>query len=167
MNDTTNGASPPKTSTLTISGSEFELELPFREGPIELTAGMAAQMNQVYKENIRNNTAKAIDAMKAEGKSQEELQEYIDKYADEYEFGSRRSGGTRTTDPVLREARSLARQAVQAAFKAKGYTWSNTPEEDRNNLVDKHFENNKDSFMAAAKQRLEIAKATAATVDLV
>ena len=105
-----------RTTQIQIAGKSFTVPMPFTEGHV-LSAGEASQLNQVFHENIRNNKAKAI---KVGGKPDEEFQREIDEYAANYKFGVRTGGGGRTTDPVMKMARTLARAAIEKAMKAKG-----------------------------------------------
>jgi hypothetical protein len=143
MSDTpTTGAAPAAEATeqvakITIQGLEFEAPQPYKPGPVELSEGEASALNQTLAENLRNNFAPKIKAEMAKyrqanglGEDAEvaitsldadALQEAFDKYASEYEFGVRKGGGgPRTpTDPVEREAFSIAKDKVKGALKAR------------------------------------------------
>jgi len=104
---------------ITIQSAEFSVPAPYAEGHT-LTVNEAAVLNQVLAENIRNNSAKTIASMKEAGKTAEEMQAAVDEYIAGYEFGVKRSGGGRTTDPVRAKAIELATKKVKDALLAKG-----------------------------------------------
>ena len=100
---------------ITIAGHSFTVRNRYTEGHV-LTAGEAAQLNQVVHENIRNNMTKKV---KESGLSHEELQRLVTEYEDRYEPGVRQGGG-RTADPVRREAIALARAKVIETLRQRG-----------------------------------------------
>lgn len=103
-----------ESTSITISGAEFNVPLRFEEGH-ELTANEANALNQTFHENVRNNLA-------AKHKKGEPLdQSVVDKYAAEYQFGVRAAGATGITrDPVKAEAMRLAIAQIRDALKKKG-----------------------------------------------
>jgi len=108
---------------ITIQGIAFKVSEPFAEGHV-LKANEASVLNQTFAENIRNNCATMIESAKKESADKGTelnvgaLQEAIDKYIAEYEFGANR-GGSRTVDPVRREALTIAEAKVRDALKKK------------------------------------------------
>lgn len=107
-----------------IAGHMFKVADRYEEGH-ELTANEANALNQMRRENIRNNLAKKVEEKK-NGKEKVEddavlaaLQTEIDDYAEDYEFGVRVGGGV-TRDPVMREAMRIAREKVEENIRAKG-----------------------------------------------
>ncbi len=112
-----------ETKAVTVAGKTFNMPLLFTEGQeITLSAGEASQFNQVFHENIRNNFAKKVKDADTEGKfSQEDFQALIDKYAEDYEFGTRKSSGPRTpSDPVAKEALKIAIEAIHNHIRSQG-----------------------------------------------
>lgn len=114
------------TKTITIQGLEFEVNQPYAEGHI-LTAAEAKALNQVRAENIRNNTARKIEAAKAEAggdltqQAITALAAEVAAYDAQYDFTLATGGGSpRVTDPVEREALSIARTLVRAQAKKEG-----------------------------------------------
>lgn len=103
---------------LTCQGQELNIGCPFEEGH-ELTAHEAGAMNQLFKENIRNNFAPRIKAMSEGGESLDAMQKAADEYCGEYEFGLTRSGGSR--DAKKTAAMGIARKLVRSALLKKGY----------------------------------------------
>lgn len=110
----------------TIAGETFQVAKPFAEGAsLTLTAGLASTLNQVFAENVRNNFAAKVKAAKEAGAFDlAAFQGQLDTYMGEYEFGVRRGGGGRTSDPVAKEALSIVRDLVKAAYAKKGATVS-------------------------------------------
>lgn len=116
------------TTTITIQGREFTAPLPYSAGH-SLSENEASAFNQLLHENLRNNFAKTVKVAEEAGKAdQAELQRQFDEYASKYEFGQRRTGGggdaSLPKDPTLRQAHSMAREAIRALAKKKGFTVS-------------------------------------------
>ena len=107
--------------SLTIAGETFTAATPYAAGDV-LTAGEASALNQTRLENLRNNFATKVKAAKETGTFDAEVfQATLDDLNAEYEFGVRRGGGGgRSTDPVMAEAMSIAREKVRAAIVKKG-----------------------------------------------
>lgn len=110
---------------ITCAGLTLQAPAPYAEGHT-LTSNEAAVLNQTLAENLRNNFAtkvkKAKDALE-EGQELDvdALNMEFAEYVESYEFGVRRSGGTRApADPVEREALNIAKAQVRAALKKKG-----------------------------------------------
>jgi proline dehydrogenase len=145
--------------SITIQGHEFEVPAPYAEGHV-LTAGEASALNQTYAENLRNNFAKQV---KDAGESPDlvDLQAKLDAYANEYEFGVRRSGGgTRVVvDAITREAINLAKDAIRAKAKSLNKKIdAETVTELAEQLVDKDPQ-----FRALAEERVAQKKALASS----
>lgn len=146
---------------ITIQGLEFEADAPYKEGDV-LNANEADAINQTFLENLRNNFASNVKAAReaiAEtngwftvGENDKKtydldkvtndqldfdaLQAKFIEYADKYEFGARRAGGTRTpADPVEREAVRVAKEKVKDLLKAKEIKVSEVPKEQMDKLV--------------------------------
>lgn len=94
---------------LTIAGQRFSIENRYAAGHV-LNENEAAALNQVFRENIRNNLA---------GRNGELTQELVDKYAAEYQFGVRTTTSRRrTADPVEKTALSMAKAKIVEAIRA-------------------------------------------------
>lgn len=120
---------------LTIAGMKLSAIAPYDAGH-EVTDEEASVLNQTLRENLRNNFAGKLEAMKEaaakEGKAvtPEEVQAEFDKYMAEYSFGVRKAGGgAPRLDPVEREVRKIARKQLTEALKKKGYTIKEVPED--------------------------------------
>jgi len=113
------------TRTVTISGYQVAVPQPYDAGH-ELRENEAQALNQVLAENLRNNLASKLKTAAEEGADQNALQEIVDNYAQEYDFGTRPggSGSPKTKDPVEKEALSIARERVRTALKNKGFKLS-------------------------------------------
>lgn len=104
------------TKSVIIQGTAFEIEQPYAEGHT-LTAVEANVLNQTRNENIRNNLAKVV--REHEG-SDAELAAKVAEYDSQYTFSTPSAGGTRVVrDPVEKEARRLAKEALRAHLKAE------------------------------------------------
>lgn len=136
------------TQQLTIQKFTFTIPAPYAAGPIELTDGEAAALNQTYAENIRNNFAAQMKKA-AEGETPKELgQTELDVYVASYEFG-KRSTGMRSRDPVGVEERRLAREAINALILSKGKKLKDYSTEQMNTMLGKVVESGK--FRAQAE----------------
>lgn len=103
------------TRSFTVQGKLLTIPTPYAAGHV-VTENEAQVLNQTLAENVRNNIAKEIERASAEGKTDAELQQIVDNYVAEYEFGAR---SVRSTDPVEREALIMAKDLVRRAAKAK------------------------------------------------
>lgn len=145
---------------ITIQGLEFEADAPYKEGDV-LNANEADAINQTFLENLRNNFASHVKAARAavaetngffslDGEKKvydldkvtnemldlDALQTSFIEYADKYEFGARRAGGTRVpADPVEREAARIAKEKVKELLRAKDIKISDVPKEQMDKLV--------------------------------
>lgn len=111
-------------STITIAGQTFKIPEPYGEGH-SLNANEASTLNQTYAENIRNNMfnkiEEAVEASKKDGGAPLDmtaLQQLVDDYTADYEFGQRRGGSS--GDPVERAALDDARDLVRSKIREKG-----------------------------------------------
>ena len=104
---------------ITIQGQTFKVPIRYAAGHT-LNEGEASALNQTLHENLRNNFAKKVsDGMDA-GTGLEVLQQQLDDYANEYQFGVRTGGGGFRGDPVMTLALNIAREMVRQAIKTKG-----------------------------------------------
>lgn len=143
------------TDKITIAGESFTVPLPYDEGHV-LTANEASALNQTHSENLRNNFAPRVKEAKENGAFDlEMLQSELDTYAEEYEFGVR-TGGGRTSDPVMTEAMDNMRTAVRKQLKKNGKDLKDFKASDISRLAKDQFSRNS----AAAQQILVDAKAT-------
>lgn len=114
---------------VTIAGKLFELDLPYQPGHV-CTDAEAKTLNQTRAENIRNNLAKHIKEIQESGSVTVDGTEYTDgqvlvnDYAASYEFAAGGGGGGsgRVTDPVDREAMSLAKLKIKEMLDEQGKT---------------------------------------------
>lgn len=103
----------PEAKTKIIAGHEFTISQPYEAGHT-LTEVEAKVLNQVRSENIANNMRKAVKDAEAAG-TLDEVRAKVAEYDAEYTFAMPSAGGSkRIVDPVEREARKLAREAIRA-----------------------------------------------------
>jgi hypothetical protein len=153
-----------------IQGVTFNVPTPYAEGHV-LAANEASALNQLLHENLRNNFASKVKAARGEDPDRnlnpdevQSLQEALDVYAAGYEFGVRsvRSSSGPSLSAVDREAISLAKAAIKAALKKKGYDVKSLDKEDLEakaaELIDRRPE-----FREQAQARVAAKKAAAAT----
>jgi hypothetical protein len=106
-------------SSIVIAGETFTVPQPYGAGHV-LTSNEASAMNQVFAENVRNNLASKVKALKEAGTfASDVFQGTVDDYTNDYEFGQR-TGGGRSGDPVQAEAMSIARDLIRQAI-SKAY----------------------------------------------
>jgi hypothetical protein len=154
----------PMIRDITIQGQELEVEVPYTEGHV-LTKAEASQLNQVYLENIGNNFRNKVKEMLDAGAAVDAIQAELDKYASEYEFGTRRvstASPKRTTDPVMKEARALAKKALVDFFKKKDIAFADLPTDDKEQAIKTYFERHGEKVMAIAARRVADAADMAA-----
>ena len=146
------------TKTLNIYGQEFTVTQPFAEGHV-LTPGEAKQLNQVRAENVRNNFASKIKEAVEAGDTAKlnEVREAFAKYDAEYVMTLSSVGTSRSTDPVEREARSLAREYLKAHLAKSGRSMTKTPEGETDESWKEKVAGEVDRI-AATEQILKLAK---------
>jgi len=98
---------------LIIKKVSYKIATPFEEGHV-CTANEAKALNQLLKENVRNNFAARIKP-DAEAPSQEEFDEYVAGY----EFGIR---SVSSSDPVAKEMLRIAEALVTKSLEKSGVT---------------------------------------------
>lgn len=155
---------------VTISGETFEIAAPYVAGHV-LNEAEASVLNQTYLENIRNNAAGRIKAAKeaaekagtsfsldapigGEGEDAgKSLRQLISEYATTYEFGVRVARNSEPADPVEREARVIAREAISAKLRQSNVK--------RKDIADEAFEQAlaklaaSDNVLAEARRRVD------------
>lgn len=140
------------TQSIVIQGFDFTIPAPYAEGH-PLTANEASALNQLYAENVRNNSASRIKAareaaekagaefsldtsMVGEGDDAVTLRASIEDYASTYEFGARRTSTKEPVDPVQREAFRIAKEVVAGQLASKGIKQKDLAE----GVYDQHVE---------------------------
>ena len=111
---------------ITIQGSLFRVPIRYAAGHT-LNDGEASALNQTLHENLRNNFAKKVSEGQEAGIPLETLQQQLDDYANDYQFGVRTGGGGFRGDPVMTLAMNIAREMVRAAVKGKGLDQDDWP----------------------------------------
>lgn len=110
---------------VSLFGAEFDLRAPYEAGA-PLGEAEAKTLNQVRKENISNNVRKKIKALMGEAKelagdALTKAAALIAEADANYVFTLASVGGARrVTDPVEREAISIAKAAIAAKLTAAG-----------------------------------------------
>ena len=114
-------AKTPNTPS-SIMGVTANFPQPYLKGH-ELTDKEAIALNGLLKENVRNLVREAIKTHLSKGGKPDEVQSIVDKCISHYEFGA--GGGGRTSDPVDKEAVSIARTRIEVDMTAKGQKVAN------------------------------------------
>ncbi len=135
------------TKQIMIQGVTFEVTTPYDEGHV-LTAIEAKVLNQTRSENVRNNCAKFV---KEHGDSQD-ASDHVAKYDNEYEFTVAGTGAGRRMDPVEREARSIARDAIRAKLAEDGRKLKDIDPDDLETALEQVAA--KDEVIKLAKKRI-------------
>tara|TARA_R110000868_G_scaffold274194_1_gene533413 strand:+ start:220 stop:720 length:501 start_codon:yes stop_codon:yes gene_type:complete len=154
--------------TITIQGLDFTASTPYDEGHV-VTLAEAKALNQVRLENLRNNFASKIKAAKgeAEALTSEQAAALTSEFAAydaEYVFTlASVGGGKRETDPVMVEAKKIARAKITAALQAAGRKVKDVDAEKLADAIAAMAE--KDDVQAMAKKVVK-ARQTAAADDV-
>jgi hypothetical protein len=155
---------------ITIQGQTFRVPIRYAAGH-QLTEGEAGALNQTLHENLRNNFAKKVSEGVEAGVGLDVLQQQLDDYANEYQFGVRTGGGGFRGDPVMTLAMNIARELVRNQVKAKGLDADEWPAsritQVAKSLLDSQGENGK--IVQTARNQVEaekvIAKEAMTSVD--
>lgn len=148
---------------ITIQGQTFKVPIRYAAGH-QLNDGEAAALNQTLHENLRNNFAKKVaDGVEA-GVPIETLQQQLDDYATEYQFGVRTGGGGFRGDPVMTLALNMARELVRTAIKAKNLNQDDWPAARISQAAKAILEQQGDDgkIVSTARKQVEAEKAAAA-----
>lgn len=144
----------------TIGGIVVQIPAPYAAGQT-ISEGEAAMLNQTLAENFSNNLRKKVEAFVPEGAAEgtapraataDEAQALVDSYASTYEPGVRRGGGgggSRTLDPVEREMRVIAREALNNLLKKQGLKRN---EVDYDELLEDVLDKHGDSLRSKAEK---------------
>jgi hypothetical protein len=145
--------------TYTIAGETFLVPMPYRHGHV-LNEGEANALNQTFAENVRNNLTSKLKEEKEAGSYEASVfQARLDEYCDSYEFGVR-TGGGRSSDPVMAEAMAIARDLVRKAIVKKGIKLSDVKASNITDLAKQQIEKNP-AILATARARVEEVRAIA------
>lgn len=147
---------------ITIQGQTFKVPIRYSAGHT-LTEGEAGALNQTYHENLRNNFANKVrDGVEA-GTGLDVLQQQLDDYANDYQFGVRTGGGGFRGDPVMTLAMNIAREMVRQAIKSKGLDQEEWPAsrvtQAAKALIDSQGEDGK--IVATARKQVEAEREAA------
>jgi len=147
---------------ITIQGKPFRVPVRYAAGHV-LNEGEASALNQTLHENLRNNFAKKVNEGVEAGLPDETLQQQLDDYASDYQFGVRTGGGGFRGDPVLTLAMNVAREFVRQAIKTKGLNQDDWPASKISTaakaLLDSQGENGK--IVATARKQVEAEREAA------
>jgi hypothetical protein len=147
---------------ITIQGSVFRVPIRYAAGHV-LTEGEAGALNQTLHENLRNNFAKKVAEGTEAGVPMETMQQQLDDYANDYQFGVRSGGGGFRGDPVMTLAMNVARELVRNAIKTKGLDTDEWPasriSQAAKALLDSQGEDGK--IMQTARKTIEAEKEAA------
>lgn len=148
---------------ITIQGQVFKVPIRYAAGH-QLTEGEAGALNQTLHENLRNNFAKKVSDGVEAGVPLETLQQQLDDYANDYQFGVRTGGGGFRGDPVMTLAMNIAREVVRNAIKARSLNPDDWPasrvSQAAKALLDSQGEDGK--IVSLARKQVEAEKTAAA-----
>lgn len=159
------------TEKLVVQGLEFEIPgvKLYAEGH-QVTANEANVLNQIRRENVRNNVAGKIKAaaekanvkpedldadsvMIGEGEEAVNLRQYVTDYFLSYEFGIRAVRTSEPVDPIEREAFRIAKETVRLALKQNNIKVKDLEEGQFENMVEQLSEDAE--ILAEAKRRVK------------
>lgn len=139
-----------------IGGHEFPLSQPYAEGHV-LTAAEAYALNQARSEGVASGVRKIVQE-KGPAAAEE-----VAAYDAAFTFDQRRRRGRTLIDPVEREARTIARDAIRQKLAETGRKLKDIDPATLNATVDKLVEEN-ESIRELAQQRIDAR--TSAAKDL-
>jgi hypothetical protein len=155
------------TLRLTIHGLPLAFPARYRAGHV-LTEVEAGALNSNLCDNLRNNfTAKVKAALEAEkapdatGLSEfakDKLRAEFATYVQGYEFGIAKTGTT--VDPVERESRKIAKEAILAKLRKNGIPIESKPEGWLDAAIESLLTTNS-AIRAEAARRIEAARSVA------
>lgn len=145
------------TKNILIDGESFEIQTPYVPGHA-ITEVEARVLNQTRAENIGNNFRKAVKEAKEKGESLDAVRAALAQYDAEYNFTS---GGVARTpiDPLEREARAIAKEAIKSKLAAEGRKLKDIDEAKLEAAIDKVAA--QDDVLKMAKSRLAAKKKVA------
>lgn len=140
--------------TILIDGEQFTVNAPYAEGH-QINAAEAKVLNQTRAENIGNNFRKAVKEAKEKGESLDAVRSKLAEYDAAYEFTL--GGVTRQAiDPVEREARAIAKEAIRAKLAKDGRKIKDVPEEKLEAAIEQLI--GTEQILKLAKQRVAAKK---------
>jgi len=149
-------AAGPSTRSIIIQGISFSVSLPYSAGHV-LSDAEARALNQVRCENLRNNFAPKVKASVAgeEGALAEaDLAPAFAETDAAYSFSMPgEGGGSRTLDPIEREARALAKEWVKGKLAEAVPPRSLTPPKDATDEEKKAYKAQIDAKIDEVAQR--------------
>lgn len=150
------------TKTISISGEKFEVSEPYAEGHL-ISAIEAKVLNQTRAENIGNNFRSEVKEALTNGHDLTEVRGKLAEYDGQYTFSM--GGSTRQpVDPVEREARKIARDAIKAQLASEGRKISEIDKERLEAAIDQVAV--QDDVLKLAKKRVADLKRNVAAVAL-
>jgi len=142
----------PRDSGFGVGGvDDLTIVTPISEGHT-CSAEEAHALNQLLKENARNNLREKVKAAVAVGADKAAVQKILDEYVEGYSFGAGGGGGGRTSDPIMAEALDKARKLIRKALVKKGIKVSSVSAADINARAKKLVERRPDIYKAAKKE---------------
>jgi len=152
----------PDMKEITVQKLMVPISQPYTEGHI-CTAAEAKALNQTRSENIGNNLRTAFKAARDgagnySDEAKAKLYALVQKRDAEYVFNlASVGGGKRETDPVQKEALSLARTQLSILIKNKGKTVKQVTEEKGKPWVDEQVAAiaASEKVQKAARQRIK------------
>ena len=145
----------PEPKSKKIGDHVFQITQPYEEGHT-LTAVEAKVLNQVRAENIGNNVRKRVQELLEQGNAAA-AETLVAEKDSEYVFTeAAAAGSTRTMDPVEKEARKIAREAIKANLAERGKKLSDYDKETLDAAIAKAAEN--EQVLAAAKKAVDQRK---------
>jgi hypothetical protein len=147
---------------ITIQGKNFRVPIRYAAGHT-LKENEAGALNQTLHENLRNNFAKKVVEGVEAGLSDEVLQQQLDDYAADYQFGVRGGGGGYRGDPVKTLAMNMARDLIRQLLKKKGVDMDTWPAAKISTAAQSILESQGEdgTIMTHARKQVEAEKAAA------
>lgn len=148
---------------VTISGRHFNLEPRYVAGPTELTEGEARALNQLLKENIRNNFAAQLKILESTGANNDTINQAFVTYSDQYKFSDRASERA-PADKLSQMVRSMATDIIKVACEKNGVKYKDIPEETLQAALEAVLSTQGATLRAEAERRLATVSNISATI---
>lgn len=137
---------------LTIAGETFDVSTPYTDGQADPNGDMERKtLDQVRSENIGNNLRGTVKEMLSNNASFNEIQAKISEYDTKYTFSM--GGGREPLDPLDRECRKVAREAIRDHLAADGRKLKDVEDAALEAAIDKVAA--QDDVIAEAKKRIK------------
>lgn len=148
---------------LTIQGMKFEFEDRYAEGYV-LNTGEARALNNLLRENLRNNFSSKLRTARENGLPDETIREMFASYARTYNFTAV-SGELNNVTKLERMMRDMAKQVVEATAAKAGKSTKSFNDDQWDVAIAMVLRNRPDIRAEAERQLDQMAKLADVLLD--